>query len=215
MEFYYGSSEEVSSIKHFGKKGKSGRYPWGSGERPYQRLEKRRGLFRRRKKEKEPEGVEVRPGVKMYSTRQQVQTSLNNSNLKDMSVGRDVKAKGNAIKDTRKKMEYIYEHREHYTNDEIRAVIARNQAENALMQEIAKSKPVSKSKLKKMVDTVDNVSRSATRVINMAENGIKSYNKAAKIYNGLMNEQIKSGKAKPMGVIPGFDQQKKKKDKSA
>lgn len=31
--------DEPLSLEHIGVKGKSGRYPWGSGDRPYQRLE--------------------------------------------------------------------------------------------------------------------------------------------------------------------------------
>lgn len=41
-----------NAIMHEGVKGRSGRYRWGSGERPYQRLERRRGFFARRKEKK-------------------------------------------------------------------------------------------------------------------------------------------------------------------
>lgn len=40
-------------LMHYGIKERSGRYDWGSGERPYQRLEKRKGFFARRKEEKQ------------------------------------------------------------------------------------------------------------------------------------------------------------------
>lgn len=42
-------------LMHYGVQGKSGRYDWGSGERPYQRLEraKRKGFFARRKEAKQ------------------------------------------------------------------------------------------------------------------------------------------------------------------
>lgn len=201
MEFYCGIAEDVSSIEHFGKKGKSGRYPWGSGERPYQRLEKRRGLFRRKKKEPTSEAIETRPGVKMYSTRQQVQEAVSKTNPKDVSVSRDIRTKGNSIKDTRKKMMYMYQHKEEYTVSEIKDMVVRAQAEYALKQEIERSKPVSKSKLNKIMDTANNVSESASKTIRVVENGLNNYNRAVRIYNGLIDEQIKSGKAKPMKSI--------------
>lgn len=34
---YYGASEELDEIEHYGTKRHSGRYPWGSGKDPYQR----------------------------------------------------------------------------------------------------------------------------------------------------------------------------------
>lgn len=51
---YYATTPHYYYLEHAGVQGKSGRYKWGSGERPYQRLEraKRKGFFSRRKEEK-------------------------------------------------------------------------------------------------------------------------------------------------------------------
>lgn len=58
MNSFYSQPVKPSDILHYGVKGKSGRYPWGSGGRPYQRLEKPRGGiigFLRSRKEKKAE----------------------------------------------------------------------------------------------------------------------------------------------------------------
>ena len=39
MKLYVGSVDDPKAIAHIGVKRRSGRYPWGSGERPYQRSE--------------------------------------------------------------------------------------------------------------------------------------------------------------------------------
>lgn len=39
MKLYVGSANDPNAIAHYGVKRRSGRYPWGSGERPYQRSE--------------------------------------------------------------------------------------------------------------------------------------------------------------------------------
>ena len=36
MKLYVGSANDPNAIAHYGVKRRSGRYPWGSGERPYQ-----------------------------------------------------------------------------------------------------------------------------------------------------------------------------------
>ena len=49
-----------SELYHFGTKGHSGRYEWGSGDRPYQRLEKAHGgVFKRKKKDSGPSITEI------------------------------------------------------------------------------------------------------------------------------------------------------------
>lgn len=45
MYEYYPRPDE---IYHFGVQGRSGRYPWGSGDRPYQRLEGKRSSMERK-----------------------------------------------------------------------------------------------------------------------------------------------------------------------
>lgn len=37
IKFFYGVDDETDSLEHYGTKRHSGRYPWGSGENPYQR----------------------------------------------------------------------------------------------------------------------------------------------------------------------------------
>lgn len=51
--YYYVDSPHSDYLAHYGVKERSGRYDWGSGDRPYQRLEKRKGFFARRKEEKQ------------------------------------------------------------------------------------------------------------------------------------------------------------------
>lgn len=51
-----------NDICHYGIPRKSGRYPWGSGGRPFQSQEgKKKGLFRRRKKTQEREEENLTP----------------------------------------------------------------------------------------------------------------------------------------------------------
>lgn len=56
---YYATTPHRYYLEHEGVQGRSGRYPLGSGERPYQRLEraKRKGFFARRKEEKERKAI--------------------------------------------------------------------------------------------------------------------------------------------------------------
>lgn len=37
IKFFYDVDDETDSLEHYGTKRHSGRYPWGSGENPYQR----------------------------------------------------------------------------------------------------------------------------------------------------------------------------------
>lgn len=37
IKFFYDTDDEIDSLEHYGTKRHSGRYPWGSGENPYQR----------------------------------------------------------------------------------------------------------------------------------------------------------------------------------
>lgn len=46
--FYMSNGE----LYHYGMPGRSGRYEWGTGERPYQRLEKPKKTFKQKRKEK-------------------------------------------------------------------------------------------------------------------------------------------------------------------
>lgn len=48
MNDFYIAPQKPDEIYHYGIKGRSGRYPWGSGDRPYQRLEKRVGKLERK-----------------------------------------------------------------------------------------------------------------------------------------------------------------------
>lgn len=54
MSYYYMVSPRSDYLAHYGVKERSGRYKWGTGERPRQRLEqpKRMGFFARRKEQK-------------------------------------------------------------------------------------------------------------------------------------------------------------------
>ena len=48
MNDFYIFPQKPDEIYHYGIKGRSGRYPWGSGDRPYQRLEKQVGKLERK-----------------------------------------------------------------------------------------------------------------------------------------------------------------------
>ena len=81
-----------NDILHFGVKGKSGRYPWGSGDRPYQRLERRAGRVEKR----------------MYKTAAQRDAAQNVANKKFKKAEDKTYRRFSTRKSVRKAMDQAY-----------------------------------------------------------------------------------------------------------
>lgn len=198
--------EDLMTFEHIGVKGKSGRYPWGSGGRPYQRLEKKasKGL-------KKLEIIKKNTIKRYNKNRGNEQSSDKTKNVHDIETiikdrnkkAADIKLKGEAIGNTRDKMKYMLKNSEYYSKTEIENVIYKHQAEESLKREISRSEPP--SKFKKVIAKVDSISNTATKASEIAMKGAKAWNTTAKIYNSLNAGQPGF---KPLTIIDLGDKKK-------
>ena len=75
LKNYYGTSSDSDILEHYGTKRHSGRYPWGSGDNPYQRS----GDFLSRIEELKNQGLtetEIAKAMGMSTTQYRAQKSL-------------------------------------------------------------------------------------------------------------------------------------------
>lgn len=194
---YYGTASS-DTLSHIGTKEHSGRRPWGSGERPYQRLEGTSSYRRKmnqsmadnvknRKIEKkeakalkraEKRGKEAKQERKKEIAPEEVTEILN----KRSSEASQVKDRGKLIEDPAKHLKYVYANKKYYSTEEIRSAISRYEAEQSLKTAISKSTPPSKAKriLKKADDMQSKLNKTADTAIGW----VKAYNKFATVYNG-------------------------------
>lgn len=147
---------EFYIISHTGVKGRSGRYPWGSGDRPYQRLEQPKrgfsGYLQRRKQKKEEERLqeEAKRKTKLEANKDRVIRS------------------GTA----REASQYIGD----LSIDELRSICTRLEWESKLSN-------YSKKEVKSNMEKVDKLMKGLKTMNEWGDISIDTYNLMASVYN--------------------------------
>ena len=121
---YLGCSENEEAIAHYGVKRRSGRYPWGSGENPYQHsadfLARVESLAKEGKAEKD---IAKELGMTTTDLRMQVRVAKHERRALEADRARSLREDGLSLQEIANKMGY--------TNDSsIRSLLNENTAEN-------------------------------------------------------------------------------------
>lgn len=177
----YANSNE---LYHYGVQGRSGRYPWGSGARPHQRLEKPKGrtsLVESIKEKKE----EKKRKVALEEAKRKVEEQ------KRLDADKDrVLKSGTALE--------ISKYKGQISNKDLDRAIKRIELEAKLDSYAAKE-------IKSNMDKLDNVMKNVKSVTSWTKTGIDTYNTLAKIYNA-----TEEGRKKPWPLVGQGDGDKKK-----
>lgn len=147
----------TNELYHVGMPGRSGRYPWGSGDRPYQRLEgkkqkKSSGLFKKKKKLSPEEKAKAEAEAK-------ARKAANKENVLRSGSAREV-------------LQYKGE----LTNNELQTVINRINLERQLSTLAA-------SEHKSNMDKIDKAMQTLKSVNEWGKIGTDTYNLLANFYN--------------------------------
>lgn len=169
----------------------SGRYPWGSGNRPYQRLEgsKRKnsgisGYIKSRKEKKAEENqrkaiIEAQKKASEEAEKQRKLTEDKERVLREGSATEVLKYQGQL------------------TNQELQNAFTRLNLEKQL-------RGLSRSEIKTAVDKVDNIMKTIKTGTEWAKIGTDTYNTFAAIYNATPD-----GQKKPLNLVGKGDSKKK------
>lgn len=104
---YYGCGSDEEYIEHYGMPKRSGRYPWGSGENPYQHS----GDFLSRANELKKQGLsetDIAKSMGLTTTQYRTQKSLAKDERRSIEVAtaKDLRAKGYSLNEIASKMGY-------------------------------------------------------------------------------------------------------------
>lgn len=174
----YGVYYSPYDLQHFGVKKRSGRYPYGSGERPYQDKERGRGgirgFIKERKAKKEAKAKED-------LLRQQEKTARAEERFKQSRE--TIVNRGSASE----ALEY---HRKFgLTNQELQTVTSRLDLEAKLASADKKAREAGFNKM-------DDIMNKVGKVTNWTDTGIRAWNDFAAIYNA-----TSYGKEKPFTFV--------------
>lgn len=183
----------INEFYHYGVRGKSGRYPWGSGGRPYQRLEqpKKQGssiteYIRKRKREKE----EAKAAA---SATEKAKAEQDEARAKEEFIRKKEEAlRVGSASD-------ILKFKGSLTNQEMQNAVTRLNLESQLSS-------LSSRETNAVVKEVDQIMKGVKMGTEWVNTGMNAYNTLAKIYNS-----TEGGKNKPLTIIG--EGKKKEKDK--
>lgn len=145
----------TNELCHVGMPGRSGRYPWGSGDRPYQRLEgkkqkKKSGLFKKKKKESENRPLTPEEIKKRAAERKEA--------VKKGSAANALKFQGE------------------FTNAELEQLTKRIDLERKLIKQASEEAKTNMQKIDKAMQTLKSVNE-------WGKIGTDTYNLLASFYN--------------------------------
>lgn len=176
-------------LYHEGVKRRSGRYPWGSGARPYQSME--RNSSRRHtslvsyvKGRKEQKRLE--------EAKQKAREAAEEKRRHDADKER-VLREGSATE--------VLKYRGELTNQELQNAVSRLNLEASLTK-------ISEKEAKQMMDRIDSVMQNVKTVTNWTKIGTDTYNTIVDIYN--ITEEGKKNPLTKIGSGGGGDSGKKK-----
>lgn len=176
MNSFYSYPVRPDDILHYGVRGKSGRYPWGSGGRPYQRLEgpSNRGILgrlqeRKRRKQEKRMAAAAERAVNVIKNEAEEKSRI----LREGSATDVMTLRGKI------------------TNQELEQAVKRLNLESQL-------KSLSDKEFKSNMDKIDDIMKSIKTGTEWGKIGIDTWNTIANIYN-----VTDEGKKKPMRTISG------------
>lgn len=207
MEFYYGALNNNGCIYHYGIPEKSGRFRWGSGDRPYQRLEGDRNS--KRKSHKKDVDTKMIVSVEKKNTI----SNTKSSTLQNAQKDNKIRDKANSINNPYKKMRYMLRHSDQYTTKELQQVTAKYQAETMLAQQASAYKRARITKVREIIQTAKDIGDNINKINSVCIAGVSAYNTVAKIYNGYHSSSIKKGERSSLNIIEGFGNMNKQKKK--
>ena len=143
---YLGCSENEEAIAHYGVKRRSGRYPWGSGENPYQHsadfLARVESLASEGKAEKD---IAKELGMTTTDLRMQVRVAKHERRALEADRARSLREDGLSLQEIANKMGY--------TNDSsIRSLLNENTAENKNRANVTAETIAKELETKNMID---------------------------------------------------------------
>lgn len=191
---------DASMLEHYGVKERSGRYPWGSGDRPHQRLE----------------GRDLRKAVKSYNKRvkeKKKQEKKDEAKRKKedkeklKAVAEEAKAQKKSAKDRVSNLRdpgKLRMHQYEYSPEEVKDALNRFEWDKKLYE-------YDKARLQRGSDYMQTFLKYATSMVGI-------YNIGANVYNSVRNSPdaalplISTGAGKQKEKKYGEDAKKKKKD---
>lgn len=184
-------------LEHYGVPRRSGRYPYGSGENPYQRTGGK-GSSSEKKSDgtSKEKGSNASSGKGPSGSKEKKGITVNNKTYSEDTVKKAKQLAKEAAKREKalKNPRLLYKNRDKFSDEEIQKALRRFDLEQRLRN-------VSKDKInsgKVYVDTF----------LGYADTGIRAYNTFARIYN-----TKKRSKTLPYVPNAGQDNKKKKKNK--
>lgn len=177
-------------LYHTGVKRRSGRYPWGSGSRPYQSMERgssKRSIssfIRGQKTKKQQAAVEKMREEAKRKAAQAAEEKRRHDEDKER-----VLREGSATE--------VLKYQGELSNQELQNALTRLNLEASLTK-------ISQKEQKATMDAIDNVMQSVKTVTNWTKIGTDAYNTLADIYNA-----TETGKNDPLTKIGGDGGKKK------
>ena len=165
----------------------SGRYPWGSGDRPYQRLEKSRSTS-----SKARSGLsgylQSRKARKIEAQKQKAKVEAQKRAVKEAEEKRKLEADKERVLREGSATE-VLKYQGQLTNQELQTAFTRLNLEKQLAN-------LSQKEMKSAMDKVDGVMKTIKVGTEWAKIGTDSYNAFARIYNA-----TPEGQRKPLTLI--------------
>lgn len=168
-----------NELYHYGMPRRSGRYPWGSGGRPYQSQGGKKGFFQKRK-DKKAQAAKAREEAKLTpEERTQRREEEKQRALKEGSAQDVLRFKGEL------------------TNQELQTAVTRLNLEASL-------KGLASKEIETNIDKIDKIMKGVKTGTEWVKIGTDTYNSLAKIYNA-----TPEGQKTPLTIIGEGQKKKK------
>lgn len=188
MTHFIRSNNMDNELFHFGIKRRSGRYPYGSGERPYQDKERSRGRIQSRRAEKKTkEAMQKRAELLEQAQKAKAYEQLLNANKQRV-------LQSGSAKD-------LLQYKGRLTNQEYEQAFKRLEYEQKLMSMTPSEYAVNMKK-------IDNFMKNIKMMQQWADIGTDLYNTMARIYN-----TTDEGRQNPWRLVNKGNPQNQNKDK--
>lgn len=184
-EIYCGDNRNMNEIYHIGMPRRSGRYPWGSGDRPFQSAEGISGYIRKKKQEKADAAAQKERNEQLRRAMEEEQKKRHHDADKER-----VLREGTATE--------VLKYQGELTNQELQNAVTRLNLESSL-------RGISQKETKTAIDKVDEIMQNIKTGTEWAKIGTDTYNTFASIYNA-----TPEGQSKPLTLVGRGDGGKKK-----
>ena len=173
---------QFKELYHYGIPRRSGRYPWGSGDRPFQSIS---GYIRKKKQEKADAAAQKERNEQLRRAMEEEQKKRHHDADKER-----VLREGTATE--------VLKYQGELTNQELQNAVNRLTSEYKLRE-------FSQNEMKSAIDKVDEIMKTIKTGTDWAKIGTDTYNTFAAIYNA-----TPEGRNKPLTLVGRGDGGKKK-----